>query len=266
MMQGRLSPIIDNRIQTFPTENWEQEIQQCSKLGIKLIEWTVDTLTFSQNPILQESANTRVNSLLDENKIEIPSVTCDYYMENPHWNSNNVDIERDVIRIIEAMSQVGAHILVIPLVDNSSISNKQDFDMNFFNKLENYLRKNNIRIAFELDLDPDIALDFIDSFNPEWFGINYDIGNSASLGLNPVEEITNYGHRILNVHVKDRLLGGSTVRLGLGNADFRNVVEELDKINYPGNFIMQTARAIDGNHTDELVQNIDFFKRVLNEY
>ena len=45
-----------------------------------------------------------------------------------------------------------------------------------------------------------------------------DIGNSASLGLNPLDEFEAFGDRILNVHVKDRVLGGTTVPLGLGNA------------------------------------------------
>lgn len=265
-MQGRLSGLINGRVQTFPAENWETEFEIAQENKLSKVEWTIDTLTYFQNPLVKPDKIQAIKSISNKTNVRIPSVTCDYYMENPHWDSNNIDIERDIVRIIEAMSEIAAHILVIPLVDNSSISNKQNADLNFFKNLENDLIKNNVRIAFELDLEPDIALDFIDSFNPEWFGINYDIGNSASLGFNPVEEITNYGHRILNVHVKDRLLGGSTVRLGLGNADFGNVVEQLDRVNFPGNFIMQTARAIDGNHTDELMQNIDFFKRVLIEY
>jgi len=83
------------------------------------------------------------------------------------------------------------------------------------------------------------------------------------LGFNPREEISKYGHRILNVHIKDRLLGGSTVPLGLGSADFKSVLEELQRSSFPGNFILQTARATDGDHLGELLRNIDFFKRAL---
>jgi hexulose-6-phosphate isomerase len=38
------------------------------------------------------------------------------------------------------------------------------------------------------------------------------------------------------------------VPLGEGNANFPKVFEGLKSYNYNGNYIMQTARAIDGNH------------------
>ena len=61
---------------------------------------------------------------------------------------------------------------------------------------------------------------FISKLDSKYFGINYDIGNSASLGFDPKEEFTSYGKRISNVHIKDRVLNGGPVTLGKGNADF----------------------------------------------
>jgi L-ribulose-5-phosphate 3-epimerase len=262
-MQGRLSELTDGRIQSFPAKSWETEFVIARQNRLKLIEWTIDTLTYFQNPITNKVGIEKIAHLSNVNNVGVPSVTCDYYMENPHWDSNGIDIEGDLIEIIEAMPMIGAHILVLPLVDNSSISDKQNIDLDFFSGLTSRLSNRNVRIAFELDLEPDSALRFIESFNPEHFGINYDIGNSASLGFNPREEISKYGHRILNVHIKDRLLGGSTVPLGLGSADFKSVLEELQRSSFPGNFILQTARATDGDHLGELLRNIDFFKRAL---
>ena len=57
---------------------------------------------------------------------------------------------------------------------------------------------------------------------------------------------------MINVHVKDRVLGGTTVPLGTGSADFEAVFAALAQRNYQGNFILQTARAADGNHADAL--------------
>ena len=42
---------------------------------------------------------------------------------------------------------------------------------------------------------------------------------------------------------------GSTVPLGNGNADFESTFNELNKIHYKGDFILQTARAEDNNHS-----------------
>ncbi len=111
-----------------------------------------------------------------------------------------------------------------------------------------FLTKNNLQVAFESDFDDKELARFIERLNPSLFGINYDIGNSAALGFDPVEEINSYGKRIVNVHVKDRELGGTTVPLGTGNAHFEKVFASLYEVGYTGNYILQTARAPDDYH------------------
>ena len=46
---------------------------------------------------------------------------------------------------------------------------------------------------------------------------------------------------ILNVHIKDRPLGGGTVPLGEGNADILGVIKALETASYKGLYIFQTA-------------------------
>ena len=52
-MQGRLSPIERNRIQSFPFEFWENEIKIASKNDFNIIEWTIDSFLIDQNPIFK---------------------------------------------------------------------------------------------------------------------------------------------------------------------------------------------------------------------
>ena len=78
------------------------------------------------------------------------------------------------------------------------------------------------------------------------------MGNSAALGYDIAEELAAFGDRIHNVHVKDRLLGGTTVPLGTGAAELSRVVQSLVHMGYAGNYIMQTARAADGDHARAL--------------
>lgn len=262
IMQGRLSPLIRDRIQSFPHDTWEKEFVDCKSLGIKLVEWTIDSIKFEANPILIEDSHKKINEMQRQLEIRIPSLTCDYFMENPFWISNNVDIERELFRIIYGMSAVGITTLVIPLVDNSSIKNNQQIDLNFFKAFRHILEEKKMRIAFEVDLDPINTANFIDLFSPSIYGINYDIGNSASYDFNPIEEISSYGTRIFNVHVKDRKINGPTVRLGLGNAKIQLVVRKLTEIGYEGNYILQTARARDGNHSKEIMLNLNYFRKV----
>ena len=59
------------------------------------------------------------------------------------------------------------------------------------------------------------------------------------------------------MHIKDRVLGGTTVPLGTGSADFETVFAALAKADYRGNYILQTARAQDGNHAGGLCRYRD---------
>ena len=76
------------------------------------------------------------------------------------------------------------------------------------------LRKNKQMILFESDFEPKKLFKFIKKFNSKYFGINYDTGNSASLGHNLKEEIVLFKY-IKNIHIKDRFYKGKTTRLGI---------------------------------------------------
>ena len=78
------------------------------------------------------------------------------------------------------------------------------------------------------------------------------------------EELEVYGHRVINVHVKDRVRGGTTVPPGKGDADLKTVFAELNRIGYTGNYILQTARAADGDHARVLCRYRDMTIRWLD--
>ena len=253
-MQGRLSPIRNGRIQSFPWETWEGEFETASRIQIRKMEWTIDSENFDSNPLLTSAGKEKIKSLMSLFNLEIPSVTCDYFMENPPWKANPDGIFRGIESILAGMSEIGAKILVIPLVDNSSLIDSKTYSQafNFFSRVSDLLGVSDLKIAFETDLDPNRFAVFMSEFAEERYGVNYDIGNSASLGFNATEEFTAIGPRVINVHVKDRALGGTTVPLGTGNADFPTVFRCLNDHGYVGNLIMQTARAHDGKHAEVL--------------
>jgi len=256
VMQGRLSPIRNGRIQSFPHENWRDEIAEVAQLNIQKIEWTIDSEEFALNPLVSSFGCNEINLTINKFAITIPSVTCDYFMENPPWRESGEAVLKNLRLIIDGMLKIKASTLVIPLVDNSSIKNSAyaSYVIDYFKELEQQLVDSNVRVAFEADLPPDDFCSFIENFNPSIFGVNYDIGNSASLGFNPLEEFDSFGARIINVHVKDRVLNGTTVPLGQGNADFELVFDLLAGSGYKGNYILQTARAMDGNHAASIVK------------
>lgn len=269
-IQGRLSPIINNKIQVFPVENWEKEFSEAKIIGLDMIEWTIDEETFVDNPLMNREGRKKIKEACKINNIKIPSLTCDYAMQKPFWKMNkseSVKAKENFINIVNACHELNIEIIVVPIVDNGRLenANQKDNIINFFNKFREKLEKLNCKIAFESDMKPSELLEFINNFDAN-FGVNYDTGNSASLGYDPSEEISVYGHRIINVHIKDRKLGGSTVPLGSGDCNFDNVFRNLTVASYNKNYILQTARDFDGYHSKVLKEYKDMTTKWIEKY
>lgn len=266
-IQGRLSPIVDGKIQAFPVDNWESELELASKNSFKFIEWTLDHENIKENPYLTEEGQKQIQSLKKALGLEIPSLTGDFFMQAPFYKELNrkEELLDELSTVIKSCAANETTYLVIPLVDNSSVSSESEEDM-LANELENMiplLEETRVKVVFESDFAPEELKRFISRFDSRYFGINYDTGNSASLGFDPKEEFEAYGERILNIHIKDRLLGGTTVPLGTGNADFNSIFSMIKKTEYSGNLILQTARAEDGKHLEALISYKDFVENHL---
>jgi|TARA_B100002003_G_scaffold232416_1_gene244249 hexulose-6-phosphate isomerase len=258
-MQGRLSPIVNGKIQAFPWDYWQQEFKIACDNGFRIMEWTLDQDRLYDNPVMTTEGQQEIRELSGQYEISISSLTGDCFMQAPFFKVTGKARESlllDLKNIITSCGLLGVEFIVFPLVDNGRLENSEQEKslMDGLSLIEPDLRNYSIKIVFESDFPPDRLKDFIDPFPSDNYGINYDIGNSAAMDFDPKEEIKAYGQRILNVHVKDRLLHGTTVPLGQGNADIPKVLEELDSIGYNKIFILQTARAVDDNHAGVLSQ------------
>lgn len=260
-MQGRLSPLVDGKIQAFPWDSWQQEFPAAQGLGLGLMEWTLDQDRLYQNPLLTPQGQQEIRRLCQTHRLALPSLTGDCFMQAPFWKAHGQDraaLETDFIAIARSCAEVGIEMIVVPLVDHGRLDNEQQEEvlLAFMLAQVDLFRKLGLRIIFESDFAPGELAHFIGHLPADVFGINYDIGNSAALGYMPEEEFAAYGSRIVNVHVKDRVLGGTTVPLGTGNADLPKVFRLLREARYAGNLIMQTARARDDDHAGVLRQYI----------
>ena len=57
------------------------------------------------------------------------------------------------------------------------------------------------------------------------------------------------------MHIKDRVLGGGTVPLGTGDADFPAVFNGLARLGLPGDYVLQIARPDSGLELPWIAQN-----------
>ena len=255
-MQGRLVPDENNKIQSFPWKNWKKEFKLAKKLKLKIMEWTIDYKKFSENPINNYKGREIIRKLSKKNNLKINSITCDFFMQYPYFISKNDQTFDKLKTLIHNASKLKIKFLVLPLVDNGSIKNHY-YEKKFINKtlkLEKILKKKNISIVFESDYGPKKLLKFIKKFPERVYGINYDIGNSTGLKINIKDEFL-YFERVLNIHLKDKKHNVS-VNLGNGTAQFKELFDYCKKINYKGNFILQSAR--DKDNLKIMRKNIKF--------
>jgi L-ribulose-5-phosphate 3-epimerase len=265
-MQGRLSPMINNKIQSFPKHCWKDEFSYAKNLGLKFIEWTLDYDQIFSNPIFIKKKIQQIRKLSQKNSIKIKSLTGDCFMQNPFWKKKNHTKEvSDLKKIIQACSNLGIKFIVVPLVDNGSLQElwHEKKLIIIFNSLVNFLKNKKIIILFESDYNPKRLQNFIKKFNPAFFGINYDTGNSAALGFDVKKEFYYYGNFIKGVHIKDRSLKGPTVRLGEGNVNFKLIFRLLKKIKYKNHIILQTARSKNNKDVQEMKINLKYISKII---
>jgi L-ribulose-5-phosphate 3-epimerase len=269
-MQGRLSAPVDGKIQAFPWNEWREEFPRAKALGLGRVEWTIDQERLRENPLTTERGRTEILRLSLHNAIEIPSLTGDCFMQAPFWKAigparNTLGADLDLV--LGSAAALGIEFIVIPLVDNGKIETSEQADVLLRTLLDRSpsLSKQGVKIVFESDLPPAALAQFIAQFPHEIFGVNYDIGNSAALGYDCGEEIAAYAARILNVHVKDRVRGGTTVPLGTGAAEPAKAIRLIEQAGYSGQYILQTARAADDNHASALARYRDMTVRWIEE-
>ncbi len=252
-MQGRLSPPVDGRIQAFPRDHWREEFASAEAIGFTMMEWTLDQDGLDQNPLLTRDGRAEIRVLSSRHGVRVPSLTGDCFMQAPLWKASTDErdkLESTFFSVIEACSDLGIEIAVVPLVDSGAIvdATQEAVLLQFMTDHCDRFQELGVTIAFESDYAPDQLCKLIRKLPTSGFGFNYDIGNSAALGYDPALEIDAYGERIVNVHIKDRLAGGATVPLGTGAAQLERAVSLLLDQGYRGNFVLQTARADDDHH------------------
>ena len=243
IMSGRLSKQIKKEIQSFPSEEWEDEFEKARQCGFSSIEWIFD---MRPNPIIDEKGIKEIQNLKKKSNIEINSICCDYFMKKLLFGDNPDEIENNfkvLEKIIESSKKIGIKNIEIPLVDSSSLKNEEN-KKQFSDIIKRIIPKldEKMRIVLETDLPPKKFREFIESFNSDKIKANYDTGNSAALGYDMKEEFKEIGKYFANIHIKDRKFQGNTVPFGDGDVDFEVFFNELLKIDYDGELIIQGAR------------------------
>jgi L-ribulose-5-phosphate 3-epimerase len=251
VMQGRLLPKYHGLYQAHPLGYWQEEFEIAKTLGLGCIEFIFDFNDANKNPLYGEGGVEEILAVSKKTSVSVETICADYFMEAPLHSQNKSVAQQSqeiLIVLLEKAQRLGVSDIVIPCVDQASLNSREAVDrfVNHIHKVLPSAEKNKINLSLETDLAPQPFVELLDKFNSNRVTVNYDIGNSAALGYDLEEELNAYGHRITDVHIKDRLFSGNSVILGKGNADFKKFFKKIDEVGYKGPFIMQVYRDDEG--------------------
>jgi L-ribulose-5-phosphate 3-epimerase len=269
IMQGRLSPFYKNLTQHYPSKNWKNEFKIAKQIELTHIEWIFEYRNFKKNIIFNKKKIIELKKVIKKYGVRVNTLIMDYFIVSKFFNEKNSIIKQN-LEIFKKVAKnsylAGIRIIEIPLVDNASIlkvKSKKEIIKNL-KKMILIAEAYKIKISIESDLPPKEFKNFIEIFLPKKIYVNYDIGNSASLGYNYKDEIKMLGKYFINIHIKDRILFGKSVELGTGNSNFTSIFQSLKKIKYKGLYTIQGARLDDKYHyVDTIKLYIKYIKNIL---
>jgi L-ribulose-5-phosphate 3-epimerase len=264
IMQGRLLPPEPERFQAFPRNLWANEFGFAKQVPLSYIEWIYDLYGADVNPLLGDSA--KIKSVIRTTGVEARALCADYFMDRPFLRCSKSDCaERESLlhRLLRAACGLGIRRVVLPFVDASRIETREDCSIvaAIVNRALPIAMETGVELHLETGLGPTDFVCLLDQIPSTMVKVNYDSGNSSSLGFNPIEEFVAYGERIGSVHIKDRVLGAGTVPLGTGDTDFRSVFAGMKKCGYQGDITLQVARAQSGDEIAWAQSNREFVAR-----
>lgn len=269
IMQGRLLPPVDGRIQAFPRTGWAAEFANAAKAGLSAIEWIYDAYGEGANPLETDEGLDRIRQLSRIHGVAVRSLCADYFMDFAFVRATEAERLKRVDQLawlLERSQAIGVTRVVLPFVDQSAIRDEVDRDavVDTLRRILPGARARGIELHLETSLAPDDFRALLARVPDTLVKVNYDSGNSSSLGYRPSEELAAYGDRLGSVHIKDRLRGGGTVPLGEGDADFPELFSSLRALNYGGDFVLQVARGKAGDEVAWTRHNRAFLERYVH--
>jgi len=263
IMQGRLVPPVDNTIYHFPRDSWAEEFALAAQANLDCIEWIYDLYGAEVNPISTDDGIVQIKILSKKYNVQILSLCANCFMEKPLVRASTSELEERLEMmswLLHRCQAIGINRIVLPFLDASRIDTDAEFEsvIAVLKQVLKMAQESGVAIHLETSLEPSRFAELLAKLPSPMIKVNYDSGNSASLGYDPQVEFAAYGMRIGSVHVKDRIRGGGTVPPGTGDTNFGVLSECLTAIGYKGDFILEAARGSIGDEVTWAKRNREF--------
>lgn len=234
IMQGRVIPESLKELQIFPESSWLRESARMYEIGFKHIELLWDKARVIKNfPTIQ-------SEISKASPITIPSMCVDIVTTL----RSNVEIAREIEKIVEFFGEKVPSILVIPLLGDMSVTKSEELK-SFMVEIAQHpvadiLRAQNVILSLELEMDAEEISRAFELLNDPLFSLCLDTGNLWYSSTTPKEDLLFLLPFVNHVHIKDKDKNGNNVLLGNGIVDFNYFFEKLCEKNYSGLFTLET--------------------------
>ena len=186
--------------------------------GLDTIEWIYDAYGEDVNPLATDEGLGEMRRLGALHGMAIESVCADWFMDYPLVGVDASTAQprwRRLGWLMERGALLGINRIVVPFVDAAAIRNDSDASAVVIgiNSLGAAIDRTGVELHLETALSAADFAALLARLGHPRVKVNYDSGNSASLGYRPQQEFAAYGPRVGSVHLKDRRRGAGTVPL-----------------------------------------------------
>ena len=268
IIQGRLSPRPFPLLQAFPRDSWKQEFIYAKELGYDFIEWIFEENDYKNNPIWTPEGREEIKKCIIDTGIPVESVCADFFLENPFFRSQSYSLE-DLIdkfkSLISYSADIGASVILLPVLENAEITCPEDEKVlvSVLKECLGTMDRYGVKVGLETELEAKEYYRLSAQFKSDHVGAYYDTGNCAFRGHDMKKDMEVLSPVLIQVHVKDRTVGGGSVFLGTGDTNFAQGIPYLQKNGYKGNYVLQSY--FEDDYLGNAKKNLEYIRRLINE-
>jgi len=244
VMQGRLSPRPENRLQAFPHQTWPDEFAQAKRLGFSYLEWIYEAERAEENPIASSAGRAAIRACAAESGLPVGSVCADYFMIHRLAGGSASERREHAAALSELVRwtrELGATRILLPLLETSALETREQVReaTESIQSVGPALEAYDVTLGLEMEIPGEAYAAVIRGIGHSHVRAYYDTGNSTAQGLNIATDVLPLLPLLEAVHLKDRAVGGTSRPFGRGAANFKGFFSVLAQAGYQGDFLTQ---------------------------
>jgi L-ribulose-5-phosphate 3-epimerase len=244
VMQGRLSPRPSNRLQAFPHQTWPEELAQAKRLGFSYLEWIYEAERAEENPIVSSAGRASIRACARASGLPVGSVCADYFMVHRLAGGSATSRAEHAAALCELVRwtrELGATRILLPLLETSAVGTPELVRevTESIQSVCSTLDECNVVLGLEMEIAGKDYAAVIRGIGHDKVRAYYDTGNSTAQGFDIAKDILPLLPVLEAVHLKDRVVNGTSQPFGRGAANFAEFFGVLTASGYHGDFLTQ---------------------------